>query len=206
VASVNTGETTRRAAILAATVQEVVKNGFDGMSIQQIAETAGVSSGLVMYHFKTKEDLVNAAWIESIRHFGDRITEAAGGPRDSHERMDDAFRVLFVDRDEATAPWDLWLELWAKAARSPKLRDLHAEQLATLRRHYTQQIKSGIESGEFRPDLDPELAGDMVHTLIYGLAVKVTLDSALIPPEKAMKIGQQAIDLLRVKPRHGRDG
>ena len=47
----------RRSAILKATIDEVVKNGLDGTSIHKVAEAAGVSTGLVMYHFKTKEEL-----------------------------------------------------------------------------------------------------------------------------------------------------
>ena len=193
---VSSDEPSRREAILSATVEEVLRNGFDGTSIQQIANRAGVSPGLVMYHFKTKEELITAAWIASVNHFSSRVTDF-GSPVTGLGRMERSFRVLFVDRDEMTAPWDLWLELWAKAARSPELRTLHAQQLASVRRYYTDHLEAGREAGEISGELDPELVGDLLHTLVYGLAVKVTLDSELIPPERALQIAQLAIDLLR---------
>jgi len=191
-----TEEKSRRDAILAATVEEVVKRGIDGASIQRIAAAAGVSAGLVMYHFRSKEELINSAWVASVKHFYSRNVETGGGQA-GLRHMENGFRVQFVDRDEDTPPWNLWLELWAKAARSPKLRAMHLERIAEIRRSYTQRLRAALESGEMRPDLDPELAGDLLHTLIYGLAVKVTLDSELISPERALQIGKLAVSLLR---------
>jgi TetR/AcrR family transcriptional regulator, transcriptional repressor of bet genes len=189
-------EPSRREAILAATVDEVLKNGFDGTSIQQIANRAGVSPGLVMYHFKTKEELFTAAWVASVNHFSSRVTDS-GETVTGLDRMERSFRILFVDRDEMTAPWDLWLELWAKAARSPELRQLHAQQLQEVRGYYTKHLQTGLDSGDLKQDLDPELVGDLLHTLVYGLAVKVTLDSEIIPPERALEIARLAIRLVR---------
>jgi AcrR family transcriptional regulator len=199
--SLNATDTSRRDAILSATVDEVVKFGFDGTSIQRIAQAAGVSTGLVMYHFKSKEELVTAAWVAAVKHFSERVTGASEGLT-GLRRMENSYRILFVDRDEETSPWDLWLELWAKAARSPQLRELHAQQLAHVRKHYTDNLIADLD--DMRPGLDPELAGDLLHTLVYGLAVKVTLDSELIPPERALQIGKLAIELLR-KPPSGDD-
>lgn len=190
-------DTSRRDAILAATVDEVVRLGFDGTSIQRIAQAAGVSTGLVMYHFKSKDELMAAAWVAAIRHFFERITGASEGQL-GLRRMENSFRILFVDRDEDTSPWDLWLELWAKAARSPKLRELHAQQLGKVRQHYTDVLTADAE--DLKPGLDAELVGDLLHTLVYGLAVKVTLDGDLIPPGRALQIGRLAIQLLRKEP------
>jgi hypothetical protein len=47
--------------------------------------------------------------------------------------------------------------------------------------------------------MDPELLGDLLHTLIYGLAVKVTLDGEVISPERAFQIALLALRLGRVK-------
>lgn len=202
-------ETSRREAILAATVEEVVKHGIDGASIQRIASRAGVSAGLVMYHFRSKEELINAAWVRSVKHFYSRNVETGGGTS-GLGHIENGFRVQFVDRDEDTPAWNLWLELWAKAARSPKLRTMHLERIAEIRRSYTERLRTALESGEMRKDLDPELVGDLLHTLIYGLAVKVTLDSELISPQRALEIGRLAVGLLRAaapdpEPGAGRD-
>lgn len=188
-------ELDRKAAILSATVDEVIKHGFDGASIQGIAEAAGVSTGLVMYHFKTKEDLIAAAWDLAVRHFTGRTIDNQDSLT-GLKRFEKSFHIQFVDRDAATPPWNLWLELWAKAARSPRLRQLHSDRIAEVRRSYTQYLQRSIESGEMKDGIDPELAGDLLHTLVYGLAVKVTLDSESISPERAYQIAALAMDLL----------
>jgi AcrR family transcriptional regulator len=189
----------RKAAILRAAVDEVTRAGIDGMSIKDIAETAGVSTGLVMYYFKTKDELITAAWMEMVRHFYQRTTTEAG--EDAGLRFFlNHFRVLFPDRDESTPPWSFWLEYWAKTARSDDLRLLHIERVKNLRSGFTRLVTNAADKAELRSDLDPELVGDLLHALVYGLAVKVSVDAEIISAERAYEIGELVVSLLRRDP------
>src|SRR5882762_2581908 len=49
-----------RARILAAALEVFSTSGFEGASLRQIADRAGVMHQLVVYHFKTKEALWRA--------------------------------------------------------------------------------------------------------------------------------------------------
>jgi AcrR family transcriptional regulator len=63
---------TARARIRDAAVELIGRDGFDAVKIRSVAEHAGVSPGLVIHHFGTKEGL-RAACEEYV---GDRIHEA----------------------------------------------------------------------------------------------------------------------------------
>jgi len=78
----NTGE--RRQQIVKAFVKVVAKQGYDGAPICDIAERAGLSQGLVHYHFKNKLEILLAAleWIiaEHQALLDERLASYGQGP------------------------------------------------------------------------------------------------------------------------------
>jgi AcrR family transcriptional regulator len=60
-----------RTRILAAAVEVFSSYGFEGASLRQIADAAGVQHQLVVYHFKTKD----ALWREAVASFFARSEE-----------------------------------------------------------------------------------------------------------------------------------
>ena len=53
-------EATRRSQILHAAYDIAARGGLDALTVRQVAERAGLSVGLVLFHFKTKDALVIA--------------------------------------------------------------------------------------------------------------------------------------------------
>jgi len=53
-------EESRRAQILQAAYEVAARRGLGGLTVRLVATTAGMSSGLVLFHFKTKEQLLIA--------------------------------------------------------------------------------------------------------------------------------------------------
>lgn len=52
-------ELVKRDQIIAATVSVLAKKGFRKATVERIADTAGVSKALVLYHFGSKEELIH---------------------------------------------------------------------------------------------------------------------------------------------------
>jgi AcrR family transcriptional regulator len=53
-------ETARRAQIVDCAIDAIAEMGFANASVDQIAKRAGVSKGVITYHFPNKEEIVNA--------------------------------------------------------------------------------------------------------------------------------------------------
>jgi TetR/AcrR family transcriptional regulator, fatty acid metabolism regulator protein len=51
-------ETARRAQIVAAAIDTIAEAGYAHMSFARIAGRAGISRGLISYHFAGKDDLI----------------------------------------------------------------------------------------------------------------------------------------------------
>jgi hypothetical protein len=69
-----------------------------------------------------------------------------------------------------------------------------------LRSGFTRLVTNAADKAELRSDLDPELVGDLLHALVYGLAVKVSVDAEIISAERAYEIGELVVSLLRRDP------
>lgn len=54
-------EQARREQIVAAAVEIIATNGFGQASVAKIAEHIGIAKSVVLYHFKTKSDIIEAA-------------------------------------------------------------------------------------------------------------------------------------------------
>src|ERR1700742_120467 len=94
----NTDE--RRAQIVAGLMQVMATQGYDGASTQTIAEAAGLSPGLVHYHFKNKREVL-LALIEALGARLDsrfeRRAEQTGSPRGRLYAFIDAHLALGTD-------------------------------------------------------------------------------------------------------------
>lgn len=61
----------RREQLLGCAIDAIVDLGFHGMSVGEVARRAGVSKGVVTYHFAAKDDLIH----EVVAQIFDSITE-----------------------------------------------------------------------------------------------------------------------------------
>ncbi|MCI2264946.1 TetR/AcrR family transcriptional regulator [Sediminivirga luteola] len=66
----------RRAQIVDVTVQLVAEKGYAGISLSGIAERAGITKPAVLYHFRSKAAVVEAAYQEVLQRLVGRVGQA----------------------------------------------------------------------------------------------------------------------------------
>jgi AcrR family transcriptional regulator len=71
-----------RTDLLAATERIIRRDGVGSLTLERVAEEAGVSKGGLLYHFKSKQDLVRTLLTHTMTQTSDRLEELAapGGP------------------------------------------------------------------------------------------------------------------------------
>ena len=67
------GGRARQAQLVDCAVQSLVEGGFAGTSIGEVARRAGVSKGVVTYHFRSKDALLRQVVASLYERAGDRI-------------------------------------------------------------------------------------------------------------------------------------
>jgi len=78
------GEESRRAALIAATQSLVAEGGPEAATVRAIADRAGVTAGLIRHYFRSKEELVRAAYralMDGMIDIGaDAVKSVGAGP------------------------------------------------------------------------------------------------------------------------------
>ena len=187
--------TARKQDILKAAIEIIVREGLTSFTIRKVADAAGISTGLVMYHFESKEKLLEEAWRSTVVHLGERIDDART-PLEGRDWMDATFRVRFKERDEIRFPSLIWLEYWIHLLRTPELQRDRTAAYNMWREHDLARLEKAFGNAELRGDLEPTLIVDMFHTLVCGLVVKTAIDHEVITPDRAYEIGQFFLSLI----------
>jgi AcrR family transcriptional regulator len=86
-----------REKILQAAFAVLSRQGYENVSIKDIADEAGVAQGLVHYYFKSKQQLVLAVLFEVCRKMNVYTAEGTEGAMAAFEN----FKVLLRDRPDA---------------------------------------------------------------------------------------------------------
>lgn len=140
----------RRAAIIAAGLDEFTARGFAATRLDDVAKRAGVAKGTIYLHFKDKEalfqELVRTALVPLIENLM-TVPAAGGSVREILER----FAETFVRDVAETKRGDIVRLIMAEGTRFPSLADFYFREvvsrgLAGMRK----LIEYGIERGEIR--------------------------------------------------------
>ena len=127
-------EAARRAQIIKAAYQVAVAHGLDGLTVRQVAVKARVSTGLILFHFKSKEHLILALldWLletTTVLHVTDDILRIPSP-------LDRLFALLREEMDRLSSEprrIRLFFDFWAKGIRNAEIRARMRRELARYR-------------------------------------------------------------------------
>lgn len=118
----------RQAQIVEGLLQVMAEHGYERASTSAIAEAAGLSSGLVHYHFKNKQGVLLSLVARLAELILVRYRQRAGNARDPWERLDafvDAHLALDGTADPAAV--SCWVSIGAEALRQPEVAIAYRE-------------------------------------------------------------------------------
>jgi AcrR family transcriptional regulator len=176
-----------RERILAAAVRRIAREGIDDVRIARIAMDAGVSTSLVHYHFETREALLAEALDYSYTRAGDARISTGEVPAASHaERLQSMVDQCLPGTPSLREDWVLWVELWLRAVRHPKLRPVAEELYGRLHAWFAGEIAAGVSDGEFAR-CDPDEVADRTLALIDGYGIRGLIGDSQMSLERVRR-------------------
>jgi AcrR family transcriptional regulator len=184
----------RREQMLHAALEVISARGYADTRIADVAERAGVSPALVIYYFKTKDQLLT----EAIRYYEDTWyavgqSRMAGLPT-AASRLEEivAMTVLPEAEPEPASSLQLWLDFWAQAARNPEVAGVRQKSDERWREVIGALVLQGQEAGEFRP-VDAGGFAIYLSTLMDGLTIQIALEDPVVDSTRAFELSMQFV-------------
>jgi AcrR family transcriptional regulator len=172
--------------ILEAACDLIAAQGIDEVRIARVATRAGASTALVHHYFSTREELLEQALIHSFERVGEgRFPEGNGEVASATAGLARAIRECLPEPGQPQRDWVLWVELWLRAVREPALRPVAARLYERYRSWMEALIRAGIQSGEFRADVDVGAVADLAMALLDGTGVRALLADPAMDVEAA---------------------
>ena len=151
-----------------ATLDEIVSaaakvfrtKGYHAATVRDIAEEVGILKGSLYHHFESKEALLYLVVKEPIAQLYRTIAEIAVAKAPASEKLRRAISAHLEAFDRHYP--HLFVYLREREAVKRRFREKIGFSPKEYERCWQQILREGVESGEFRPDLDIQVAS-------YGL-------------------------------------
>ena len=147
----------RRAQLIRATFQEVSEKSFSEVTLEDIAARAGLSKGVALYYFDSKEELFLAAFDRSIMAVRDRLRAAIAAASGPVEKMQAMIRTTFVGVKENRAFYRAYLDFLSLGTRHKDFHRLNERFYKGCLAMDAEIVEAGVRQGIFRPDADPAI-------------------------------------------------
>lgn len=158
--------------IMQSAMDNFAKNGFDRTRMEDIATAASLAKGTLYLYFKNKEDLFYAICDHNLEELRNQLSRLFNRKENI---MLDAERFYNEYRKGSLGSDTIRFEMIALSTRSPKLRKILAENQSKVYQVVKEFLKTQIERGFLREDINIDIIASAVIALYNGLAVNKLL-------------------------------
>ena len=172
----------RKVEIIQSALSLAADQGVGNVSTQAIADRVGIAQSTIFRHFKTRDAIFAAAIDWLAQGLFDTIDPCFNGSGPTSERLKMLIRrqlrfisehkglprLLFSDRLHLESP------VLKQAVQA--IVERYISKLSAL-------LRTGIESGEFKSDLDANKTARYISALLHGLVLRWSLFNFAFPLE-----------------------
>ncbi|MEN8160499.1 MAG: TetR/AcrR family transcriptional regulator [Myxococcota bacterium] len=179
-------------AILDATLELLTEVGFSALTVEGVAQRAGVGKATIYRRWPSKLPLVVDAFRE-LPAFTDVDTGSLAGDLK-------AMLTQYLRNFLATPLVTVYPSLAAERRHNPELGELLDPLLRDRRRPLGAALRRAVERGELASDLDLELASDLI---VGPIAVRLFFRGTQLSPDMVGPMVDMALEGIR---RHAPEG
>ena len=166
----------RRAQLTRAAYKVVGEKGYNEFTIKDIAVEAGLSTGLVHYYFKNKEELLFTLLKEmnaNLKYNLNKVLTVLEEPQDKLLAFcNEAFDLLNKEK----AYFSVIIDFWGQISRNKRIRQANVKLFQSYRDEITTILKEGAAKGVFMA-VDVQLTSVIIVSLIQGTIIQYVIDN-----------------------------
>lgn len=158
--------------------------GYQSVSIDEIARTAGVSRGLIHYHFGNKEDLLLMIVNSGRLIIAESLNAISQSDDTARNKIREAIRVYLTVASSRLAIAQMMLIAFFEVPHSQRVRSDLLDAFEENRIQFRGLVEEGLEKGDIRP-IDASVATRLAIGMALETIRMATLDEDPIRPDEA---------------------
>lgn len=163
-----------REDVMAAAMEMIAERGLEKLTMAALGREVGMSSGHLLYYFRTKDELLLRTLEWSEGRLGAERGRLLARQGTARERLD-AYVDLYVPDAVGDPHWTLWLEVWNRSLNADEEgRDRQAAIEGAWHRDLVALLAEGVSRGEFAP-VDPDRFASRLRALLDGFSIHVAI-------------------------------
>lgn len=166
----------KRREIFSAALELFAARGFEGTTLEAVADALGYTKPALYYYFKSKDDLFLSLILQSLQEADERIRGIAGRDASAADRLREVIHLLLEDHFTSRGYFSISHVLPGFRAKMTDAKE--REELERLSADIPQQIigiiEQGVSGGEFMRE-DPRMLGSVVFGMISGLLIHMSI-------------------------------
>jgi len=190
---------TRRQQLIEATIDSLAKRGYSETTMADVADGAGLSRGIVNFHFESKDKLLVATLQymadEYSAHWRSALQKAGNKPADQLAALvaADFDRAICTKRKLAA-----WCAFWGEAKSRPTYQSLCGARDAAYQKVFIELCAALKEEGTY--DFDPQATALALSAALEGLWLRLMMGTEGVTRESALFAAQEFLRV--VFPKH----
>lgn len=176
----------RRGQLTRAAYKVVGQKGYYDFTIRDIAREAGLSTGLVHYYFKNKEDLLLNLLKEINANMTIILNRAISKSDDPREKlnifMTQAFDLVKTEKDY----FYIVIDFWSQVNKNDRMKRANTKLFKSYRDEIIKILKEGIDSGVFMK-MDLNYTSAVIISIIQGMIIQYVIDNNAFDYEEYVK-------------------
>ncbi|HWB04022.1 MAG TPA: helix-turn-helix domain-containing protein [Verrucomicrobiales bacterium] len=156
----------RRAAIMAAAEQVIVRQGFTEASIDGIAREAGLAAGTVYLYFPNKEALFQELWCNKVRLLNSAVAAQTKPDRPFAEGVRAVVRAMLLHFEEHRGFFEIFVRARMDMCRGVSQSKGVLQEIQAGTDHLTRWIRAAQRAKELAPG-EPRLRAVALRGLVF---------------------------------------
>lgn len=172
----------RRREIGEAVWRAVARRGMDSATVREIADEAGVSTGVLAHYFEDKDELLVHALRVSVERAAKRMEGQSAG-RSNFEALGTVLKEALPLDGESRDEYRVWLSFWGRAAYSGALAAEQNHWYTLWRGVVAALIEACQREGVLRADLDARREASALIALVDGIGLQAIFEPERLPAD-----------------------
>lgn len=152
-----------RQLLLESTITVVASQGLSGTTLGKVAKEAGLSQGIVNFHFKSKDQLLQRVLELLTQEYRAGWQKAIQSPGSSGERMKEVVTALLHPSITQRQRLAAWFAYWGDAYARKIYRDIGSQVDEETAQALEDLCAELVEASDVKP---PESIGEITDTLV----------------------------------------